>query len=213
MNVSEACRELAAHGLVPWSSGNASFRAGDYMLIKASGVRCGKIIDVGAEKDHIASVRLSDGRHALAAKPSTDSEAHRFIYNHLPHINGIVHTHSTFCTTFACAHMPMPCVSTMQADIFGGEIPLSDWCTIGGEDIGKEVVRLYEQTNVPATLIRGHGIFCIADTLEHAVRNAILAEECAKVAWNIVRSSRIYTLPKEEIAANHKRYTTSYGQL
>jgi L-ribulose-5-phosphate 4-epimerase len=205
MNVAQACQRLAHEGLVQWASGNASERAGAAMYIKPSGVVC-------SMAKGWATVRLADGRHDMSVKPSTDAEAHRHIYNHLPDVNGIVHTHSSYCTTFACAHWPIPCISTQTADVFGGEIPLSQYCEIGGEDIGMEVVRLYERTHVPAILIRAHGIFTLGKTLEEAVRNAILAEEAATVAWRVTGKQRVIALTPEQIKVNHQRYSESYGQ-
>jgi L-ribulose-5-phosphate 4-epimerase len=217
MNVSEACRELAAHGLVPWSSGNASVREShvskecpsgmDYMRIKGTGFRCSRATDT-----NIALVQIVDGYICGEPKPSTDSEAHRWIYNHLPDINGVVHTHSHYATTFAVSHKEIPCCMTQMEDVFGGNIPLSEYCQIGGEDIGKEVVRLYERTHVPAVLIRSHGLFTIGDTLENAVRNAILAEHCAAIAWRAMQMGNVFVPSKEEIAKNHERYTNEYGQ-
>lgn len=228
MNVSEACRELAAHGLVPWSSGNASMRLGPLMRIKASGVRCDSLPRVSNELrdcglypisgfDLVISVWLVDGKAGDTPvkqlnKPSTDSEAHRYIYNHLPEINGVVHTHSAYATAFAVAGKEIPCCMTMMEDEFGGSIPISAYCDIGDDSIGREVVRLYEATKVPAILIRHHGLFTIGPSLEAAVKSAVLAEHCAHTAFISMRMANPMVRTKAEIEQNRKRYHESYGQ-
>lgn len=205
MNVSSACRALYDAGLCPGTSGNASQRFEKSMTIKPSGAKCSEVCE-------LANVRLSDGRHDFNIRPSTDASAHRYIYNHCPDINGIVHTHSTYCTIFAVAQWPIPCCMTMMADEFGGDIPLSEYCAIGDEEIGKEVVRLWKSMRARAVLIRQHGLFTVGETLEAAVKSAIYAEECAKVAYHAMRITSVKTLPEDEIERNHRRYHTEYGQ-
>lgn len=211
IRAASANMDLSEAGLVVASSGNASLRHEGHLLIKASGIPCGKV----DPNEHIVSVRIADGRHKLGLKPSTDTDAHRYIYKHLPDIGGIVHTHSTYATAFAVAQLPIPCVATAIADEFGGDIPLSAYCEIGGEDIGKEVVRIYESTKCPAILIRSHGVFTIGKTVDAAVKSAIMLEECAKqvaIAMQFKGASGMKRLTDDQIAANFKRYHESYGQ-
>lgn len=206
MNLWDAHKALHTEGLVRWSQGNASVRAGDYLHIKPSGAECSKPID------DFAFVRLSDGEHDVAPVPSTDFEAHRYIYNHLPDIHAVVHTHSTYASAFAVAHRPIPCCMTMMADEFGGDVPVSRVCEIGNEAIGAEVVRLYKMTGRPAMLIAAHGVFTLGKTIDAAVKAAVITEEAAKVAFLAARMGNVYTLPQADIDANFKRYQSTYGQ-
>lgn len=203
MNLIEAHHAISH--LVVASSGNVSRRFLTGMEIKPSGVPCSVVQDT-------VFVRLSDGRHNLKMKPSTDSETHRYIYNHLPDINAIVHTHSTYATAYAVAGYPIPCIATAIADEFGGDIPVSAYCDIGTDAIGKEVVHLYEITYSPAILIRQHGVFTVGKTIEAAVKAAIMVEDCAKTAWHARQLGACFRLETAEIKANHSRYQGSYGQ-
>ena len=208
MNVAIACRALARHGLVIGSQGNASERLQHMMLIKASGVTCEKV----AVHTHVARVDLADGSY-VGVHPSTDAEAHRRVYNRLAHVGGIVHTHSPYATAWACAGWAIPCVSTGQADEFGGDIPLSAYCRIGGAEIGEEIVRLWEQDGRrTAFLIRQHGVFTIGETLETAVKAAVMVEHHARVAWLAQQMRGLWRMSDEEIDANYERYHTDYGQ-
>jgi L-ribulose-5-phosphate 4-epimerase len=47
---------------------------------------------------------------------SSDTAAHAYVYRHMPHIGGVVHTHSTFATAWAARGEPIPCVLTMIGD-------------------------------------------------------------------------------------------------
>lgn len=205
MNLLDAHRALDSAHLVVSTQGNASIRLDSTrMLIKASGVSC--------KNATFVDVRLLDGRHGLAIKPSTDADTHRFIYNHCPDINAIVHTHSTFATAFAAAERFIPCILTAQADEFGGRIPLAPACNIGDDSIGKQVVDAYA-IGYHAVLIAKHGVFTVGRTLEAAVKAAIMVEDCAKTAWHAVQlRGYVAELPTHEIAAHYARYMTDYGQ-
>jgi L-ribulose-5-phosphate 4-epimerase len=200
---------LAKAGLVIGAQGNASERIQHMMMIKASGVACDKV----AVHSHIARVDLADGSWAGHLTPSTDAETHRFIYNHLHHVNGIVHTHSPYATAWAVAGWAIPCISTGQADEFGGDIPLTEYCRIGGAEIGEEILRLWEHDGRrTAFLIRQHGVFTIGTTLEAAVKYAVMVEHHAHIAYLAQRMTGLKVIPKKEADANWERYHTSYGQ-
>ena len=205
MNLLEAHRALDSAHLVVSTQGNASIRLDSpRMLIKASGVSC--------RSPTFVEVRLLDGRHGMAIKPSTDADTHRYIYNHCPDINAIVHTHSTFATAFAAAERAIPCILTAQADEFGGRIPCAPTCTIGDDAIGRQVVDAHA-IGYHAVLIAKHGVFTVGRTLEAAVKAAIMVEDCAKTAWHAMQlRDHVAELPAHEIAEHHERYRTDYGQ-
>jgi L-ribulose-5-phosphate 4-epimerase len=206
MNVVEACRTLAREGLVKGSQGNASERIGAVMLIKPSGASC-------AQTKFACSVLLQDGDVREKCTPSTDAPAHRALYNAIPEIKGVVHTHSPYATAWASAGWAIPCVTTGQSDAFGGDIPISGFCEIGGEEIGREIVRMWEHDQRrTAFLIRGHGVFTIGRTLDAAVKSAVMVEHCAHVTWLAQQMRGLYRLAQVEIDANYKRYHENYGQ-
>ena len=72
--------------------------------------------------------------------PSSDTAAHAYVYRHLPEVGGVVHTHSTYATAWAAAARPIPCVLTMIADEFGGEVPVGPFALIGDDSIGRGIV-------------------------------------------------------------------------
>ncbi|GAH73469.1 unnamed protein product, partial [marine sediment metagenome] len=56
-------------------------------------------------------------------------------------VNGVVHTHSNYASSFAALGRPIPVYLTAMADEFGGPIPVGDYAQIGTEAIGKEIIR------------------------------------------------------------------------
>ncbi len=52
----------------------------------------------------------------------------------------MVHTHSTYATAWAARGEAIPCVLTMMADEFGGDIPVGPFALIGDDSIGRGIV-------------------------------------------------------------------------
>ena len=94
-----------------------------------------------------------DGEHA----PSSDTAAHAYVYRHMPQVGGVVHTHSTYATAWAARGEPIPCVLTMIADEFGGEVPVGPFALIGDDSIGRGIVETLRRHRSRAVLMRNHG--------------------------------------------------------
>jgi hypothetical protein len=125
--------ELPRNELVVWTAGNVSARVpgADLLVIKPSGVSYDELtpeLMVVTDLDG----NLVDGDRA----PSSDTAAHAYVYKHMPDVHGVVHTHSTYATAWASRGEPIPCVLTMMADEFGGEIPIGPFALIGDDSIG-----------------------------------------------------------------------------
>ncbi len=100
---------------------------------------------------------LVEGEHS----PSSDTAAHAYVYKHMAHVNGVVHTHSTYATAWAARRESIPCVLTMMADEFGGDIPVGPFALIGDDSIGQGIVETLTGHNSPAVLMAQHGPFTI----------------------------------------------------
>src|SRR5438874_1514376 len=145
-------------------------------------------------------------------KPSSDTASHCYIYRERPDINGVVHTHSRYATAFAALGKPMPCFLTGMADEFGGPIPCGGFALIGGEEIGKEVVRCMSEGSIGAVLMQNHGVFTAATTAEGAVKAAVMVEDSAQTSWLALQLGQPLPIPNEAIAKLHHRYMNIYGQ-
>jgi L-ribulose-5-phosphate 4-epimerase len=144
--------------------------------------------------------------------PSSDTASHAYIYRHMPAVGGVVHTHSRHATAWAARGEPIPCVITAMADEFGGEIPVGPFAPIGGEEIGKAVVRTLTGHRSPAVLLRSHGVFTIGGTARAAVQAAVMCEDVACTVWLARQQGDLEPLPQEQIDALYRRYQTEYGQ-
>jgi L-ribulose-5-phosphate 4-epimerase len=201
--------ELPLNNLVAWTSGNVSARDPEsgLVVIKPSGV---KFPDLTPENMVVVDVNGNVIEGDL--KPSSDTASHCYIYRQMPHINGVVHTHSRYATAFAVVGKSIPCITTAMGDEFGGEIPCGGFCLIGGEEIGQIVVETLRESHSPACLLQNHGVFAIGPTVEKAVQAAVMTEDNAAIVWTALQIGTPIPIAESDIARLHDRYQNIYGQ-
>ena len=111
--VFDANLDLVKHGLVIFTWGNVSAidREKNLVIIKPSGVSYEKM---KAEDMVILDLdgKIVEGK----LKPSSDTATHIALYKAFPNIGGIVHTHSTYATSWAQAGCDIPNIGTTHAD-------------------------------------------------------------------------------------------------
>jgi L-ribulose-5-phosphate 4-epimerase len=199
--------ELPKHNLVAWTSGNLSARDEEsgYVVIKPSGI---KYEDLKPENMVIVDM---DGKIVEGdLNPSSDTASHLYIYRHLSHVNGVVHTHSAYATAFAALGKPIPVYITAIGDEFGGEIPCGGFALIGGEEIGRVVVESIGTS--PAVLLKNHGVFTVGKTPEAALKSAVMVEDVAKTVFIALQIGTPDEISPDDVAKLHERYTNVYGQ-
>lgn len=200
-------QELPKNHLVTWTSGNVSIRDPEtgYVAIKPSGVM---FEDLTAEDMVVLDLdgKIIEGKR----KPSSDTASHLYIYRARPDVFGVVHTHSNYATAFAAVGRPIPVYLTAQADEFGGPIPCGGFALIGGEEIGKEVVKSIGSS--PAIIMKNHGVFTIGPSGKAAVKAAIMVEDVARTIWIARQLGEPDEIPADMVAKLHYRYTHEYGQ-
>jgi L-ribulose-5-phosphate 4-epimerase len=201
--------ELTRNALVIWTAGNVSARVPghDLMVIKPSGV---SYDDLTPEAMVVCDLfgRPVDGHHA----PSSDTAAHAYVYRHMPEVGGVVHTHSTYATAWAARGEPIPCVLTMIADEFGGEIPVGPFAPIGDDSIGRGIVETLRHSRSRAVLMAGHGPFTIGRDAREAVKAAVMLEDVARTVHIARQLGAPAPLPEAEIDSLFARYQNVYGQ-
>ena len=198
--------DLPKYGLVVMTSGNISGRDPEsgLVVIKPSGIS----YDEMAPGDMVV-VDLDGKVIEGHLKPSTDTATHLYVYKHRPDVFGIGHTHSTYASSFAALGWPIPAVLTASA-MLGGEIPCGGYATIGGEQIGAEILRTIGSKR--AVLLQNHGVFTIGDSARQAAKMAVEVEEIAKITHLAMLKGKPILLTQEQLAETGDMYVTVYGQ-
>ena len=216
--VYEANMLLPKYGLVTFTWGNVSEidREAGIFAIKPSGVSYETMTP-----EQMVLVRLSDGKVVEGdLNPSSDTPTHLRLYRAFSEIGGIVHTHSTYATSFAQSERDLPCYGTTHADYFYGSIPCTRHLT--GEEIRAEYetntglvieetfkARAIDPVACPAVLVRKHGPFAWGKNALKAVESAVVLEEVAKMAlFTEQLNARVLPAPQD---ISDKHYFRKHG--
>lgn len=186
--VYEANMELPKYGLVTFTWGNVSAidREKGLFVIKPSGVDYEKL-----RPEDMVVMDLEGNKVEGSYNPSSDTATHLEMYKAFPEMGGIVHTHSSWATSWAQAGRGIPCYGTTHADYMYGEIPCLRCLTKQEIDDAYEkntgllIVDYFkdkEYMAVPACLCKNHGPFAWGKDAREAVHNAVVLEEVAKMA-------------------------------
>ena len=205
--------QLTRYNLVIWTGGNISGRVpgADLFVIKPSGV---EYDDLRADNMILCTLdgAVVPGSPGSERSPSSDTAAHAYVYRHMSHVNGVVHTHSTYATAWAARGEPIPCVITGQADEFGGDIPIGPFAIIGDESIGEGIVATLAGHRSRAVLMQNHGVFTIGSSPRDAVKAAVMAEDVARTVHIARQLGETIPIPREKIDSLFERYQNVYGQ-
>lgn len=189
--VYEANMLLPKYGLVTFTWGNVSEidREAGLVAIKPSGFRYEDL-----KPEDIVLVDLKGNIVEGNCRPSTDTATHIELYKAFKDIGGIVHSHSTYATSWAQSGRNIPCYGTTHADYFYGEV----FCvrTLTKQEIeidyeintGLSIVEKFakfdkDPVSTPAVLCKNHGPFTWGKNADEAVHNAVVLEEVAKMAY------------------------------
>lgn len=204
--ICECNLDLPKNNLVVMTSGNVSGRDPEsgLIVIKPSGVKYEKLTPENMVVVD-ASGKVIEGDY----EPSVDTMTHLYIYNHRPDVFGVCHTHSTYASVFAGLRRPIPAMMTASA-MFGGEVPLGDFCHIGSDEIGEEIVK--KIGNKLVIIMSNHGVFTIGKDGPQALKMAVEVEEVAKITYLALALGEPVYLTEDQVAKTIAMYTYQYGQ-
>lgn len=220
--VYEANIMLPRYGLVTFTWGNVSGidRESGLFVIKPSGVDYDKL-----SPEDMVVMDLEGNKIEGKYNPSSDTATHLELYKAFPQIGGIVHTHSSWATSWAQAGRGIPCYGTTHADYFYGEIPCVRCLT--KEEIednyerntGLLIAEYFKDKDVmevPAVLCKNHGPFTWGSDAFEALHHAVVLEETAKMAVRCEQiNPKVQPAPQELLDKHYYRKhgaNAYYGQ-
>ena len=169
--------KLYQKDFIQLNSGNVSVCASaEHLVITPAGIP----YDDMTEEDLVIidpKGAVIEGDH----KPSSETPMHITIYNNLPAIKAIVHTHSPYALAFAAVGRCIPVISTEGLAV-RGPVPVADYACPGTEEQGWAAIKAMEgPPSVTGTLLKNHGVLATGKTLSHAYSTACRIEMAAKV--------------------------------
>ncbi len=151
-------------------------------------------------------------------KPSSDTPTCLALYKAYEQVGGVVHTHSSYITSWAQAGCAVPAIDTTHADYFYGDIPCTRALTseeIHGEyeyETGKVIIETIADRDpmaIPGIIVYQKGPFSWGKDAMDAVHNAVVMEKVAKMAFRTITiNPRLASIDPELL---NKHYLRKHG--
>lgn len=175
----EAGRKMYNTGLVAGTSGNISMRnpdKEDSFFITPSSMAYDQI-----QEHDIVEINSKGEPYIKGLRPSSEWQMHVCVYERFKKYNAIVHTHSTFATSFAVTHEDIPLILIEMRPYLGGDLHVAPYRPAGSKELGEVILPYLENRN--SCLLANHGTISCGETLEDAFMAAEYVEDAAKIYY------------------------------
>ncbi|BES64777.1 L-fuculose-phosphate aldolase [Gottschalkiaceae bacterium SANA] len=200
-------QQIQKDKLVPLTFGNFSLRDFEtgYVCITPSGMLYDQL-----KPEDIVVVDV-DGKHVDGDRlPSIEKDLHCAVFRNRPEVGAVVHTHSTFVTTWACCNKAIPTIVAEVAALVKGKIKCAPYALCGSQELADVTAEYLKDDD--AVLMANHGVLVVADSIQRAYVNAVIVEEGAKVAFYAEQLGGMYVFTPEECETERLSANAGYGQ-
>jgi L-fuculose-phosphate aldolase len=166
---------IAQQNLVIGSSGNISFKQGNNMLIKASGLCLSDAKQIDFLKVNLKNLKYK----SKTLKPSCEAKMHAACYASRQDINCVIHTHALYATTLVSCSIYPRIISPEFILALGSGIKVVNYICPGTERLAKTVGQTVKNANI--IYLKNHGLLSVGKTLKQAYTRTLLAEQMAKM--------------------------------
>ncbi len=198
-----AVQTLDARGLNRGSTGNASARWGQGMLITATGMGA-----EGLRPQDLVWVGW-DGAVQGDWQPSSEWHFHEAVYAARSDVQAVVHTHATHATALACLRRPLPAFHYMVAVAGGDSVPLVPYFTFGTPELSLAVAAALHDRD--ACLLANHGLVAAGATVAQAMKVMLEVESLCQVYLQALAVGEPALLGEAEMAQVIEKFR-SYGR-
>ena len=199
-------KKMSAQGLSKGTSGNLSCYdpARGFMAIGPSGLGYFE-----TTPEDVVVMDLNGNVIEGVRKPSSEFDLHATVYQHSPEARAVVHTHSTYCTTFACLRQSIKAVHYVISGAGVDEIPCAEYATFGTPELAVNVGRAMGSGK--GLLLANHGLVTCGPNMGKAFGLAVNLEFVAEMQWRAMAVGTPAILTETEMADVRVRMQ-SYGQ-
>ncbi|TFH02184.1 MAG: class II aldolase/adducin family protein [Candidatus Thorarchaeota archaeon] len=170
----DICLKMVENDLVIGSSGNASVRVDDHVVITPSSIHYTEM-----KAEDMVVLDLNGAVVEGSKNPSVEWQMHLELYNNRSIAGAVVHTHSIYASAMAVLNESLPPIIDETVPKLGSHIRVSEYAIPGTKQLGTNVGKAIEERS--AALIANHGAVCIAKTLEKALHLSIVLERTCKI--------------------------------
>ena len=198
--------KLDRYGLIALSGGNVSLKVDDNkVLVTPSGM-----VYEDLEACDIILMDLDGKVIEGKRKASVDTKALLYIYNNMPEVKAVIHTHQPYATALGLVEDEFKCNLTTLANATKGSVNVCPFSSAASEQMGIEAVENLD--GKLAVILKHHGVIAVGNSLKQALYACIYLEEAAKT-YSIAKSmSENVAMMSEEQIEQAVKIFDYYGQ-
>lgn len=170
----KVCRRAYERQLTFGTSGNASVRLGEEILVTPSGYCLGDLT-----RADLVKVDLSGEKLAGRRQPTRELAMHLELYRARPDIHAILHTHPPHTMAFALLGKAIPPL-TPELKLRVGSVAIVKYRPPGSKELASEVATKLRGS---AAVLEKHGLVTVGQTPLDALHVAEAVEEAARAAF------------------------------
>lgn len=207
IDIVEYGKKMSSQGLSSGTSGNLSCYdpVTGHMAIGPSGLGYFE-----TTPEDVVVMDLNGNIIEGTRKPSSEFDLHATVYKHKPEARAVVHTHSTYCTTFACLRQPVVAIHYVIAGAGVDVIPCAEYATFGTPELAVNVGKAMGESR--ALLLANHGLVTCGPNMAKAFGLATNLEFVAEMQWRTMAVGQPAVLTTKEMSDVRVRMQ-SYGQV
>jgi L-ribulose-5-phosphate 4-epimerase len=166
-------KKLMSCGLIKLTTGNLSVRCGKHIIFTPSGMDYND-----CDIDDMVVLDTKGNIVEGFRTPSKEKDGCLYIFEHMPEVNAIIHTHQVHATAVGLIVDKLPAILTTQASACGGEVKVTPYAPAG--DIETGVLAVEYLGDKRAVILKHHGVTVIGKDLNEALHSAIYLEEASE---------------------------------
>ncbi len=197
--------EMKYYRLISLAGGNVSVRkkSGE-IIVTPSGM-----MYEGMEEKDLIVLGPKGERIEGTLRESSDTAALLHIYQNMPEVNAIIHTHQPYATAVGLIGDVFPVAVTTLANVTLGEVSVAPYSSPASLEMGIQTVNHINGKR--AVILKHHGVVTVGPTLKDALYAAVYMEDAAKT-YLAARAAGNITLMTPEQVDNAVEIHKGYGQ-
>ncbi len=192
--VLDAAKTLDRYGLIALSGGNVSWRVSENeVLVTPSGMIYDDMV-----ADDVLVVDMQGNIVEGTRKASVDTAALLYIFDKMPHVKSVIHTHQPYATGLGLVMDEIPCNLSTMANATEGPVAVASYGDPGSLSMGVQAVEAIGDRL--AVVLKHHGVIAVGRDLRQALFSCVYLEEAAKtVAVAMATGREMATMTQEQI--------------
>jgi L-ribulose-5-phosphate 4-epimerase len=140
---------------------------------------------------------------------------HAVVYTHRPDVRAVIHTHSPRASTFALAHVPLPCqYEALLRFGVAEDIPVAPWGPRGSDESVRHIAETIQaHPKVMAVLLANHGLLAFGPDIMVAAALISVMEEAADMTLEAAYIGGAQPFPPGALEAVRERLRQFPGSL